>query len=741
MRNRRLFLPVKSTCVLGMIVALTMTADLPALGQETGGQRLERVEVNPPTRRNAPAPPRTGRGSDSDESAQPDQPFDQPSDQPTDYQGRGVGSGPGGQSLIPSSTLSVVTGKSSVSSVGATSLPSQVTVVPRQEVERLDVRNYTDLFRTVPGIKAIWYGQGDIGNPLQIRGFSSNHGADTLVYVDGVPMVFPSDSHQNGLVDISWLTPEMVDRIEVIKGPFSALYGNMAQAGVINIITKKSDPAPSLTVSGGSFGTFRAVPILTSEAWVPTPFVLNEYLTMDGYRDNSQYKHWSSFNKVTVPLYGGNLSLRFNYYKSDWGAPGYLFLDDVQAKRVHRTHANNSSDGGDEKTGSLVANYSPCGTDAGLYFTAYIDNYQRNRFAQTLPTSVQAWNHNERTFYGGRVFYNLVFGNCASMIVGAEGRYDNGFGQTFNTVLRQPTETTADYGFGLWNPALFVQGQVKLADSVKLVGGVRKDFFGDAVDNRLTPANSGKGNLSTLSPKAGFVITPFKNMNVNIFGNMAMGFHAPAANELSPATGPRNFDLQVAQTDAADLGLNATLFDRLYVAVDWYRTDMQNEVQLVVNQEVNIGNTRRNGVEVEARFYANEQINLFVNWAYVDAKVKNPTTAGQDLVTGVSPNAIKAGLEFSYCLAPNVKFLGDIYCEYASEQPFYLDATPVARYSPDYVLYNLKTSWQGRNWGLFTAVKYQPKELGSEFVSASGDHFFFNPDPLWDVSGGVKYTF
>jgi len=648
--------------------------------------------------------------------------------------------------LIPSSSLSVVTDKSSVSSVGATALPSQVTVVTRQEIDRLDVRNYTDLFRTVPGVNAFWYGQGDIGNPIQIRGFYSNHGADTLVYVDGVPQVFPSDPHQNGLVDIAWLTPEMIDRIEVIKGPFSALYGNFAQAGVINIITKNSEPTPSITFSGASYGGFRTVPIITSEALVPTPFVVNEYLTLDGYRDNSQYKRWSSFNKVSAPLWNGCLSLRFNYFRSDWGAPGYPFIDQVQQGIVSRTSAVNSTDLGNQRTWSAVANYSPAGTDAGLYLTAYVESYYRNRWAQTTAISPQLWNHSDRTFYGGRIFYNLVFGNFASVIIGAESRYDSGIGQTFTTLNREPIPppdpNLANYGFGLWNPALFVQGQIKLADSVKLVGGVRKDYFTDNVENRVIPAASGTGCPTTLSPKIGFVVTPFKN--VNIFGNKGLGFHAPAANELSPATpgSLTNFQLAVAQTDAWDLGFNATFLDQIYVAFDWYNTDMQNEVVLIVDQETNIGNTRRTGFEVEARYYPSNQINIFVNYAWVDATVKNPQTPGQDLVPFISRDSIKAGIEFTYCLTPDVRFLGDIYCEYAGQQPSYFGTNPQPTYGPDFVLYNLKMALQGRHWGLFGAAKYRPKELSSEFVEGGvGNHFIFSPDPLWDLNGGVKYTF
>ena len=154
-----------------------------ALAQDAPARQLERVEINAPEQRTRSRAASAGQGPGYGEATQPDQSSWDPQ--------AGTSGTASGQSLIPSSSLSVVTDKSSVSSVGAAALPSQVTVVTRQEIDRLDVRNYTDLFRTVPGVRAYSYGQGDVGHPMQIRGNSGGHGVDTCIYVDGVPAEFP----------------------------------------------------------------------------------------------------------------------------------------------------------------------------------------------------------------------------------------------------------------------------------------------------------------------------------------------------------------------------------------------------------------------------------------------------------------------------------------------------------------------------------------------------------------------
>ncbi len=112
--------------------------------------------------------------------------------------------------------------------IEASGLPAAVTVIGREEIERTNVgRDYTDLLRRVPGINAYSFGQGDIGSPIKMRGFTGTgaHGGDVAIYIDGVPQNFPSANQGGpGMSDLSWLTPDMIERIEVIKGPFSAVY-------------------------------------------------------------------------------------------------------------------------------------------------------------------------------------------------------------------------------------------------------------------------------------------------------------------------------------------------------------------------------------------------------------------------------------------------------------------------------------------------------------------------------------
>lgn len=120
-------------------------------------------------------------------------------------------------------------------------LPLLSTVINTQQIEHSNVgRDVGDILNRVPGVAIATLPQGDIGKGIKLRGFfTRSHGADVSVYIDGAPQNLPASTiGGTGFNDMSWLLPELIDRVEVIKGPFSALYGDQNRAGAVNIVTR-----------------------------------------------------------------------------------------------------------------------------------------------------------------------------------------------------------------------------------------------------------------------------------------------------------------------------------------------------------------------------------------------------------------------------------------------------------------------------------------------------------------------
>lgn len=131
---------------------------------------------------------------------------------------------------------------------------SSITLITRQDIEAQQKTSVLDILRTVPSLDIIQNGGAGKAASIFIRGAKSEH---TLVLIDGVEMNDPISTGR--AFNFANLTVDNIERIEVLSGPQSTLYGSDAMGGVINILTRtgKGKPNGSLSVEGGSFNSFK----------------------------------------------------------------------------------------------------------------------------------------------------------------------------------------------------------------------------------------------------------------------------------------------------------------------------------------------------------------------------------------------------------------------------------------------------------------------------------------------------
>jgi vitamin B12 transporter len=140
---------------------------------------------------------------------------------------------------------------------------SSITVITAADIEARQERTFTDVLKDVPGLNVVQTGGPGGVTSVFMRGTNSNH---TKVLVDGIDLSDPSNS--TGAFDFGQLLTQDIERVEVLRGPQSGLYGSDAIGGVINIITKSgSGPAKlSAALEGGSFDTFNQAGTLSGSA-------------------------------------------------------------------------------------------------------------------------------------------------------------------------------------------------------------------------------------------------------------------------------------------------------------------------------------------------------------------------------------------------------------------------------------------------------------------------------------------
>ena len=107
----------------------------------------------------------------------------------------------------------------------------------------------------MPGLLTAQHQGGGKADQLFLRGFDADHGTDVALYIDGVPINLPSHAHGQGYADLNFIIPEAIERIDVVKGPYDARYGDFATAGAINLVTRDRFDESSLQYTLGMFPT------------------------------------------------------------------------------------------------------------------------------------------------------------------------------------------------------------------------------------------------------------------------------------------------------------------------------------------------------------------------------------------------------------------------------------------------------------------------------------------------------
>ncbi|MCG2773321.1 MAG: TonB-dependent receptor [Desulfobacterales bacterium] len=620
-------------------------------------------------------------------------------------------------------------------------LPANVNIITKEDVKNMPILHWTDMLRAVPGVR-IQNFRGYFPPAISMRGFQSWRGSEVGIFIDGVPMNQPQGD-MNGQANIGWLMPEIIERIEVIKGPFSALYGDFALAGVINIVTKKSDPSPSLAGYGGTYNTGRAVGVVSSESWGKslcniTPFFAWEGFTQDGYQQYAELQRVNLFNKLSCPLWEGNVSVRLHYSDESGVDPGRLPLDRVKAGMLEPTTGFDNTCRNDNEELDVVLKYDPKGGEEGFHGTVFYTHNLWQRCSLNLNLTNQSRSNYRTNYLGWKLLYDYRPFDCLSLVVGNDLRNDeikgikmNSYRYNFNI-----TPTYATY-IRQFSTGFFAQGQYKPFSFIKFVGGLRYDLFNIDVDNKLNPANSGTAYPTIFSPKVGLVITPYKD--INIFANRGQGFRSPSSTELSPATGTKNFDLDVAKLNTWDVGINTLLFKRLFISFDYYSTILQRETwrNPATQMYENLGDSKRTGFEIEAKIFLTPELTIYGSYSDVRGRIKHPQTIGQYYIPYLSPNTSTVGFEYHKTWHKVHRFGVNWYYLRYSRAPMTTNGIIIR---PQYDRYLMKLLYGYNKWTASMDVALSPRRYSSEYMDYSNG-FYYTPQPKWELLFGLKYQF
>jgi vitamin B12 transporter len=218
---------------------------------------------------------------------------------------------------VPPESASVV--------VTATSIPeeekevgSAITVITREEIEKSQKTLVSELLRSVPGLDVVQSGTPGSLNSLFIRGTNSTQ---TLLLVDGVRMNSPFFAGY----DWSAMTTENIERIEIVRGPFSALYGSDAIGGVVQVFTRTAAPGLSgrFTGEAGNQGQGQGSAFVSAGEGLFAATASYRYAAFDGERPNTDWRQRNGSARLEARLSeGSRIALEAGILDGEVGNPG-----------------------------------------------------------------------------------------------------------------------------------------------------------------------------------------------------------------------------------------------------------------------------------------------------------------------------------------------------------------------------------------------------------------------------------
>jgi outer membrane receptor protein involved in Fe transport len=578
-----------------------------------------------------------------------------------------------------------------------------------------------DILRVVPGLVIAQHQGGGKADQLFLRGFDADHGTDVALFIDGVPINLPSHGHGQGFADLHFLIPEVIDRVDVSKGPYFAEYGDFDTAGAVNLRTRREFPENSLSATYGSFQTYRALGIATAGSGASAPWAAVDVSGTQGpFIHGEDLQRYSVFLKDSLVLSPSTqLVLLGTAYGSEWRSSGQIPARLVDSGQLDRFGALDPSEGGQTQRQMLVLalEHRPSrAVQASL--TAYAVRYRVRLFSDFTFQLRDLKNfdeveQNDQRFYTGlnaRFRHRQQLGRVRLFTtLGAQARYDTTHVDLWHDVQRRrlgcfpetpegepPPVPCDDSDISQTNIAGYLEEDAWLLPWLRVIAGVRADLFEwNVTDLRPgatpqpppgQPPTTGSVQKSIVNPKLRIVLTPTPIWDIYLDGGG--GFHSNDARAVIAAGGSGS----LPRAWGGEIGTRVRLLDgRLDLAAAGWILQLQSEQVFSADQATteSAGATRRYGLDLEARWQ-------ILRWMWVDADLSlaharyrentgngnavalAPTFTGQAGLNVVHPSGLRGRL--------GVRFIGD---RPATENPNGLVAE-------GYTLLDLTVAWRWR---------------------------------------------
>jgi vitamin B12 transporter len=496
----------------------------------------------------------------------------------------------------------------------AREIATSVTVITRQDLERTKKTTVIEALQEVLGINIFQSGPAGSSASVMLRAANSEH---TLVMIDGVEVndpITPSRTY-----DFSHLTVESIERVEILRGPQSTLYGSDAMAGVIHIITQegRGKPRIHLSASGGSFSTFSGSAGLT------------------GSLEKLRYSLWASsltsqgFSAANAALEGNIEADGYRNFSLS-ARVGYQIADNIDidfSGRILDTQSDIDNYGnafGDDP--NRIQTYD------SLYLRGQIRGlFLKNRWEQKLilshiradretdnPTDTQHPLDSERSAYKSAMFKldwqnNIFLHRSNTLTFGAEYQQERGESWYSSESIWGVSESSFPQKKA-HNTGVYIQDQWRLEETLFLTAGIRLDSH----------SQSGRSTTYRIAP-AVFI----RQTKTKLKATYGTGYKSPSLYQLyAPRDiwGPiGNEGLRPEKTVSWDAGLEQEFWEgKVRLAGTYFSSRFNDLIEYDYTQGyINIAEATSKGVELFLEWAPVDSLSLSATYTHTKAKDKN----------------------------------------------------------------------------------------------------------------------
>ena len=657
------------------------------------------------------------------------------------------------------------------------------------------VRSAQDMLQLVPGLVIAQHAGGGKAEQIFMRGFDADHGTDVGIYVDGMPVNMVTHGHGQGYADLHFIIPEIIESLEVYKGPYFSQYGNFGTAGSVKMTTSDHPDQNLIKVEGGMFHTAKATTVLK----IPTngkhqsAYIAGQYFYTDGPAEDPQgFNRANIFGKFHTHLSSkSELGIAVGAFSSAWSASGQIPQRAVDDGLINRWGSIDNLEGGITGRYNMSFDYHFMeGYEHDFQIQAFVSQYDFKLFSnftfwlndEENGDMIEQTDH--RQIYGTNVRYSY-FNSLGSMRtytrVGGTYRADHIDLSLWKSPGRNRMSPFTDHSVVETNMAFWVEEDLVFSRMFKLQVGLRGDYFAfnvtdhldqtGAADNGL-PHSSGYDQAVLVSPNLNLVLSPARSLDIYLNGGT--GFHSNDARDVilsqrvnqiirsgqSEGLTPgeinlelldRHFDpdhagiTSLPRAAGAELGIRGGSGSSvLFSLAGWY---LYLEEELVfIGDEGSTGisgETRRLGIDAEIRLQLAKWI-----WADLDLNLSDGRylhePEGADYIPLAPRVSSQGGLNFQHPSGIE----GSVRYRYVGDRPANEDNSVVAK---GHFIGNIILAYRYQGFKIFTQIENvlnatwneaqfdTESRLYNETLPVSELHF--TPGNPFNLQAGVSYQF